>query len=289
MFFRNFSLKTLMLVFAGVSLALCDVCAYMQEDYPQRIISLSPAVTEELYILGVEDKLVGCTVYCQRPPEAKEKQKVGTATVLNLEKAVSLQPDLVLASPLTDFKAIEKLKNLGIEVVDFSLAKNFNELCGQFLKLGEIVGKKKEAQEIVDIAKKRVNSLREKAKVLKKPKVFVQVGAKPLVAVSRDSFVNDFIELAGGINIVQGQSYTRYSREKVIKDNPDAIIIVTMGINGEEEKKTWQKFKTLSAVKSGKVYILGPDKITSPTPLTFADTLEEIAVFLHSELEERQE
>jgi iron complex transport system substrate-binding protein len=260
---------------------------HSEENYPQRIVSLGPALTEEIYLLGVEDRLVGCTIYCQRPPKAKNKEKVGTAIEVNLEKIVVLKPDLVLATSLTDPKAKEKLKKLGIRVITFPEAKSFDEICQHFLELGRIVSREKEAQELINIAKKRVNSIIKKVKGLRKPRVFVQVGAKPLVAVSKDSFVNDFIKLAGGINSVQGSGHIRYSREKVLKDNPDVIIIVTMGINGEEEKRTWQKYKTLNATKFNKIYIIDPDKITSPTPLIFTETLEEIAMFLHPNLEGR--
>ncbi len=274
-------------IFISILLLLhSSAFVYPEENYPQRIISLGPALTEEIYLLGVEDRLVGCTVYCQRPPEAKKKVKVGTVIEVDLEKIVSLQPDLVLATSLTDPKAKEKLKKLGIRVTSFPEAKSFAEICRHFLELGKFMGREKKAQELINIAKKKVNSIIKRVKGLKKPRVIVQVGIKPLVVVSKDSFVNDFIELAGGINSAQGSGHIRYSREKVLKDNPDAIIIVTMGINGEGEKKTWQKFKMLNAAKFNKIYIIGPDKITSPTPLIFAETLEEIAMFLYPHLEE---
>lgn len=281
-------LKLLSAIFITTLLFLhSSAFVHSEENFPQRIISLGPALTEGIYLLGVEDRLVGCTVYCQRPPEAKEKEKVGTAIVVNLEKVISLQPDLVLATSLTDPKAKEKLEKLGIRVVSFPEAKSFAEICQHFLKLGRIVAREKEAQEIINIAKKKVDSIVKKVKGLRKPKVFIQVGARPLVAVTKDSFVNDFIELAGGINSVQGSGHLRYSKEKVLRDNPDVIIIVTMGINGEEEKRTWQKFKTLNATKFNKIYIIAPEKITSPTPLIFAETLEKIVMFLHSNLGER--
>ena len=260
---------------------------YASQNYPQRIISLGPAITEELYILGAEANLVGCTVYCQRPPKAREKEKVGTVMEVNLEKIVALEPDLVLATSLTKAEAGEKLKSLGIKVITFSTPKSFEEICQNFLALGRIVGKEKEAEEIVNIAKKRVDFVKKRVKGLQKPEVFIQVGARPLVAVTRDSFVNDFIKFAGGINSIQSPERTqiRYSRERVLEDNPDVIIIVTMGINGEEETKTWQKFKTLNAVKNNEIYIIDPDRITSPTPLIFAETLEKIAKILHPEIE----
>ena len=253
-------------------------------NYPKRIISLGPALTEDLYILRGEDRIVGCTVYCDRPPDARKKEKVGTVRDVNLEKIASFRPDLVLATSLTNIKAVEKLKKLKKKVITFHSAKSFSEICEHFLKLGEIIGKKAEAEKIVNEVKEKVNDIKKNVENMKKPRVFVQVGVTPLVTVKKDSFVNDFIEFAGGINITKDLKNAVYSREKVLEDNPDVIIIVTMGLNGEEEKKAWQRFRALNAVKNGRIYIIDPDAITSPTPFIFADTLGKIATMLHPAL-----
>lgn len=252
---------------------------------PRRIISLGPAITEELYILGVEDRLVGCTVYCRRPPEAKKKEKVGTAIEVNLEKIVALRPDLVLATSLTDPDAKEKLKNLGIRTAVFPAAKDFSEICAQFLELGMIVGKEAKAAEISAAARNKVDSIRRKIGGFKRPKVFIQVGANPLVTAGGDSFINDFIEFAGGINIAGEVDTGLYSREEVVRKNPDLIIIVTMGIAGDLEKETWAKYKTLNAVKNGRIYVIDSYRLCSPTPVSFAEALGEIARILHPQIQ----
>lgn len=249
--------------------------------YPKRIVSLGPAITEQLYLLGIEDRLVGCTTYCKRPQEAENKEKVGTVIEINLEKLVSLKPDLVLATSLTDPRAVNKLKKLGIRVVCFSTSQSFAQLCEQFLELGKITGREAVAESLIEKAKQKVDSLKKKTNSLPKPKVLVQVGAKPLWVATQNSFINDYIELAGGENIGPSDGSGLYSREKVLNQNPDVIIIATMGIVGEEEKKTWQKYKSLNAVKRGKIYIFDSDKLCSPTPVSFAETLEEIAEILH--------
>jgi len=266
---------------------LC-ISSHGQDKFPQRIISLGPSITEELYLLGVENKIVGVTTYCQRPPQAQEIEKIGTVIEVNLEKVISLQPNLVLATSLTNPKAKEKLKNLGIKVITFPSAKNFREICEQFLELGKIVGREKEAEEIVYRAKKTVSSVKQKVKELPKPKVLVQVGAKPLWVAPKDSFVNDFIEIAGGINVGPSGKNGLYSREKVLKQNPDVIIITTMGIAGEEEKKIWQKYKTLNAVRNNRIYIIDSYRLCSPTPVTFVETLKEIVKILHPFVKEHQ-
>ncbi len=250
----------------------------------QRIISLGPAITEQLYLLGVQDRIVGCTVFCKRPNEAENKEKVGTVIEINLEKVVSLNPDLVLATPLTDFKYTKKLKKLGIRVVRFSLAKDFNQLNIQFLRLGEIVGRKQKAEEIVIVARNEVEIIKKAVKYFPKRTVFVQVGANPLFTVNKDSFVHDFIKLAGGINVAGRVKSGFYSREKVLNDNPEVIIIATMGIIGEEEKGIWQKYKTINAVMNNRIYIIDSYALCSPTPLSFVETLKEIAEILNPEL-----
>lgn len=255
---------------------------------PQRIISLGPAITEELYLLGAEGKLVGCTSYCQRPPEAKTKEKVGTVIEVNVEKIASLRPDLILATSLTDLKDIEKLKKLKIRVIRFPTAKNYHQICQHFLELGRIVGKEKEAQAIVERETDIVDSINAKIKTLPKPTVFVQTGARPLYTASKDSFVHDYITRAGGINIAAnskgGFDYGIYSREQVIKENPDVIIIVTMGITGKKEKHTWERFKVLNAVKNNRIYIVDSYRACSPTPVSFVEMLEEMARLLHPEI-----
>ena len=253
-------------------------------NFPQRIISLGPSITEQIYLLGVEDKLIGCTIYCKTPLEAEKKEKIGTVVEVNLEKIVSLNPDLVLATSLTNFKVIEKLKNLGIKVIIFSSAKNFSEICAQFLELGKIIGKEETAEKIIYTVEDKVNTIKKIVEDLPKTKIFVQVGAKPLFTVNEDSFINDFIEFAGGINIAKDAKTGLYSREEVLRKNPGVIIIVTMGIVGENERKVWQKFKMLDAAKNSKIYIIDSYKICSPTPLTFVEALEEITNILHPQL-----
>jgi len=242
---------------------------------------LGPAITEELYILGAGARIVGNTVYCKRPIDAQNKEKVGTITKINIEKIVSLKPDLVLAISLTDVKAKEKLENLGLRVVSFPYARNFLELCDEFQKLGEIVGREKEARDIIAKANDRVGAIRKKAVGLSRAKVFIQIGARPLYTVTKDSFLNDFIELAGGTNIASNAKSGLYSREMALKQNPDVIIIATMGIIGEGEKKNWERFKVLKAVENRRIYIIDSYKFCSPTPISFIEGLEEMFEILH--------
>jgi iron complex transport system substrate-binding protein len=149
------------------------------------------------------------------------------------------------------------------------------------LELGKLVGKVKEAEKIVRNAENKTNSIKEKVKNLHHPKVLVQVGARPLFVATGRYFINDYIEFAGGINIAKGAKEGIYSREQVLKANPDVIIIVTMGIVGEEEKKIWEKYKTLNATKNDRIFIVDSYNFCNPTPVSFVETLEEIVEILH--------
>jgi len=253
----------------------------LSSSFLQRIISLGPYITEEIYLLGAQDKLVGCTIYCQRPSEAQKKEKVGTVIQINIEKILTLKPDLVIATSLTQKKDIEKLKNLGIRVIKFSSPKNFFEICSQFLELGKILGKYGLAKKIVQEVKDKVLEIKRKTKNLAKVKVFVEVGTNPLFTITKDSFLNDFIEFSGGINIAKDAKTGIYSREAVLKENPDVIIIATMGIIADKEKIIWGKYKNLEAVKNNRIYIMDAYKLCSPTPVSFLETLEELVKILH--------
>lgn len=249
---------------------------------PQRIISLGPSITEGIYLLGAQDKLKGVTVFC-RLHDARKIDKIGTVVEINLEKVISLNPDLVLATSFTEIDTIERLRTLKINVVVFPTPKSFNHLNEQFIKLGRLVGKGRLSQEIVNKAKNKVENIKMAAQGLPRQKVFMQVGARPLFTVTDDSFVNDFIEFAGGVNIAADSLTGLYSREIVLMKNPDVIIIITMGIVGEEEKIVWQRFATLNAAKNNRIYIIDSYKIGSPTPEVFASTLYEIFEILHPE------
>ncbi len=253
-----------------------SLCA---QRYPRRIISLGPSITEELYLLGAGDHLVGCTTYCKRP-EAKLKEKVGRAIEVNLEKVIALKPDIVFATSLTDPKAIKKMRDLGIKVTVFPEPKDFEEICEQFMELARLIGRQNRAREIVRRMKSQVVCIKGVVKGLKKPKVFVEIGARPLFSATRGSFINQLVALAGGVNIAQDAGTGIYSREEVVRRDPDVIIIVTMGITAEE-KRIWQRFKSMKAVKNHRIYIMDSYKLCSPTPVTFVEALKEMARILH--------
>jgi iron complex transport system substrate-binding protein len=272
-------------VISGLSLMMYCFSA-RAEGYPRRIVSLGPLNTENLYLLGAEDRLVGNTSYCVRPESAKEIEKIGSVMQVSVEKIISLHPDLVLATGLTQPRQIKKLENIGIRVVRFNQPVSFIEICELFLHLGHLLGLEDRAQQIVVQARSVVESLQKNISGLPRTKVFLQVGSQPLFSSVKSSFTHDYIVLAGGINIAGDQTTGNISYEKVIAENPDVIIIAMMGSEtgvAAKEKQNWQRFTVINAVRNERIHIVNPDLVCSPSPTTFAETLGLIVGLIHPE------
>ncbi|MCM8807752.1 MAG: helical backbone metal receptor [Candidatus Omnitrophica bacterium] len=242
------------------------------EGKKERFVSLGPAITESIFILGKGDRIVGNTIYCTRPEEAKYIEKVGNVIDVNVEKIYSLKPDIVFATNLTNQKDIRKMKQLGLKIEIFGYPVNFQQLCNDFLRIGKIIGEEKKAREIIEKVKKEIKKIKVKKE---RPKILIQVGTRPLWVAGKDAFVNDIIEFAGGKNVINGKGGI-YSIEEIVKLNPDVIVITSMGIDAEEEKKFWEKYKMINAVKNRKIFVIESDKICSPTPLSFVDAVKEL-------------
>lgn len=267
-------------------LLLGQVLSFAQT--PERIVSLAPSITESLYQLGVEKNLIAVTCYCNYPPQAKAKEIIGTLTNPNIEKIYSLSPDLVLAIEGTNRpQAIDKMKDLGLRVEVLKQSKNFSDLLDNFCVLAELVGKSKQGEEIVAGVEAKVAEISSKVKDSPSLSVFWEVGVKPLITIGTESFANEFINYSGAHNIFAdvGVIYPRISRDEVIKKNPDVIILVVgMGDVTVKERKYWDKFSRLKAVKLDRIYVIEADKVCRPTPLSFLIGLEEISRFIHPEV-----
>lgn len=258
----------------GLLIFLSTFVAAEEISTPKRIISLGTTVTENLYILEVGSNLIANTVYCQRPPDAANKEKIGSVTKVDMEKILRLKPDLVLATSLTNERQVAKLKNMGLNVEVFPQIQNFEHFCDSFIELGRAVGKKQKAVGIIKKLKSEVEDVRRRREGKKRPSVFIQLGAKPLFAATKEFIVHDMVSIAGGINIAADAGNGAYSRERVLAADPDIILIVTMGIVGEKEKELWESHPVLSAVKNNRIHIVDSYKVCSPTPETFVETLQ---------------
>ncbi len=248
---------------------------------PARIVSLSPAVTESLYLLGLKDNIAGVTTYCNRPGDARTKPVVGTVIEPDIEKIVKLRPDLVLTMSLTNQKALAKMRSLGLNVLTYEIPRTFFGLCDVFLQIGRATGTAGEARRIVDAARSDVDAIRAATRKLKKPRVMIELGSKPFFVATADFFVNDYLEFAGAFNIFKDAPSGNVGREEAVMRNPDVIIIVTMGVSGKSEREAWRRYMSVNAVKSGRIFVIDSDDVCSPTPPGFVRSLKRIAALLH--------
>lgn len=257
--------KRLNLIFGAIAfLGMMNIQAA-----PMRIVSLSPSLTLNVRYLDEEVHLVGCTSYCQT---TRSIQQVATAIKVNVEKVISVKPDLVIATTLTPPETVAAMKKVGLRVEVFQMPDSYNQICEQFLQLGKMLGKDNVAKKIVADSRDKVQKLTEKKRT--GMKMFIQIGANPLFAVIPNTFMHDFIRFAGAESITAGMTAGSITREAVLKRNPDVIFIVTMGILAEDEKKQWEKFSRLSATLHKKIFIIDSQMACTPTPVTFAQTLE---------------
>ncbi|WLE96183.1 MAG: helical backbone metal receptor [Candidatus Electrothrix communis] len=276
----------LIITLLSCALPLTGLAQEQENHFPQRIVSLGPINTENVYLLGAEDRLVGNTSYCVRPEAAQDKKKIGSVMQFSLEKILSLRPDLILATGLTSPVQLKKFRDLGLRVEQFPQSASFAEICTQFRQLGKLLGMEERAEQVVREAEKKVKAVAVATAQLPRPKVFLQIGSRPLFGAAPDSFTHDFIALSGAVNVIGDQQHGTASYEKVLVKNPDVIIIAMMGSEtgiAQEEKKKWQGFP-IAAVQNDQVHVVSPDLACSPSPATFAETLSTMAALIHPEL-----
>ena len=256
-------------------------------ENPTRVIALAPSITEIIYDLGQEERLVGVTQYSTYPPEAESLPRVGSYVRLDIEKIVALKPDLCFATKDGNPKHIvDKIVSLGIPVYVIN-PRNLQQIMDTITRLGALLHAEKQAEELVSDMEKRIGQV--KARVKKgdhRPRVFFQIDAEPLFSAGTDTFIHELIELAGGINTTAGEvSYPRYSWEDIIVLQPEIVMISSMagGLAPEYLLNSWKKWNLLSAVKNDKVFVVDAELFDRPTP-RLIDGLEVIAAIIHPEL-----
>ncbi|MGE5398367.1 MAG: ABC transporter substrate-binding protein [Chitinophagales bacterium] len=239
---------------------------------PNRIVSLSPSHTEILFALGLDKHIVGVTNYCNYPPEAKKKTKVGNYASPSLEKIISLAPDLVLADSLNHQLGTELGRN-GIAFVELN-PRSVNDTLRSIETVGRATGQTARASDLVRNIQKDIN----KAKALAnnrpdshKPAVYFELCDEPLMTVGPGTVIDDLIRQAGGTNMAGNaqQEYPQISPEVIIKNNPDVIITGynhgDVNYSGEDfiKRPGWTE---LDAVKNQRVYRVDPDIVMRAGP-----------------------
>jgi len=232
---------------------------------PQRIISTMPSITETLFALGLDSKVVGVTENCNYPQSAAVKDKVGRE-IVNLEKVIALKPDLVLMLLDAQRPEVEKLKKFKLPVVTVN-PHGVEEVIKVIKEIGEITGTSARAEEIVSDIKARLEKVKRKVAGRPNPKVFIVVGYRPLITAGRDTFIDDILQLSGGDNIARRtrSPYPEWSFETLLKTDPEVIVILE-GVVEEREVLSDRRWLSLSAVRNHRIVFIDPDIISRPGP-----------------------
>jgi iron complex transport system substrate-binding protein len=251
--------------------------------HPLRIISLAPSVTEVIYLVGAEDRLIGVTTQCDWPAGAERKPKIGTLLNPNFELILEAKPDLVVASTAgNDEKAIYKLAELGLPVF-VTAPRSVQGIFDATLQIGRITDRAAEGERVVAQAQERLREIKRRLAGLPVTHAFFITWFDPLLAPGRKTFENDVLALADVVSIsaTTDEFYPRYSLEQVVARNPDAIITVMHQGSPLPDLRQIAGWRDLRAVRQGRIYVLD-EVFQHPSP-RFVDAVEELARELHPE------
>jgi iron complex transport system substrate-binding protein len=266
----------------GTTVLWSCVLAASAQTKPQRIVSTAPSITETLFALGVGDRVVGVSQFCNYPPEVQKLPKVGSYIRPDPEAIARLTPDLVIlqrsSSELTG--RLNALHIAFIEVPHTTLEDVFTEMQ----LIGKAAGVPERSASLVAQIKGSLDAIQSRAKALPSPRVVVivdrQLGTlNNLTAVGPDNYVNQVLEIAGGKNVLAKPGlpqYPRISLETVLRENPDVIIDLSGTQETEAARRAsrsstlalWGQYRDLAAVRSGHVYAGTTDSLVVPGPRT---------------------
>ncbi len=233
---------------------------------PLRIVSLMPSNTEVAFDLGAGSELVGITTFCDYPPETAKVEKVGDFIHPNIEKILALKPDVVLAGQWSSTSIADRLRKLGLKVVEIKLPATLEQIYETINDVALAINREKEAKTVVADLKARVEKIEQKARDRKyQPKVFIHVD-DPNWTVSKLSFISDAVERCGTVNIFRDlpAAGAQVSMEALIKEDPEVIILTR---KAREEITSQAGWKRVNAVKNNHIVTdTGKDCLTRPTP-----------------------
>lgn len=254
---------------------------------PGRVVALAPSITEIVFALEREDLLVGVTRFSNYPEAAARLPSVGSYVKLDVEKIVSLSPDLCIAikdgNPLS---VVQRIEAMGIPVFAIH-PMEIDAVIRSIYDIGDLLRAEDEAERLVSDMKQRMKRVQEIVSgASEKPSVFFQIGVSPIVSAGSGTFIHELIERAGGKNAAG--SFTRYpmfSKEEVLALSPDVMILTSMARQKVFDAviQEWQQWEDLPAVRDGRIYMVDSDLYDRPSP-RLVSGLEELAQLLHPQL-----
>ena len=224
--------------------------------HPQRVVSLSPAVTEIMFALGADSLLVGRTDFCVYPAQAEHIPSIGGISNLNIEKILSLSPDLVISGSMVGKKVTDQMDQMGVPMVCVVEKPKFEALYDNIRAIGRLVDKDREADSLNTLMRQRVSALGSDTITPlpdnTRPSVYYVVGygAGGNFTAGGNTFINDIIRMAGGRNIAADVEGWSYSLEALVKEDPDYIIV------RREDSAAFcgmKPYNRLSAVQQGRL------------------------------------
>jgi len=254
---------------------------------PQRIVSLAPSNTEILFALGLGDKVVGVTDWCDYPPEALDKEKVGSYDIPNIEKIVTLTPDLILAAHGTSIDVINTLEGLGLTVFGIKTI-DLDDLLNDIRRVGEITDKELEAQALTYEMESRIQAVTDQTEQLEqRPRVFYIIWHDPLWTAGAGTFIHELIEKGGGVNICQNiTGYATISIEEVVARDPE--IIITSELSYDWAINATGPLASTNASQTDRIFTCDDNLVQRPGP-RLVEGLEWFAYFIHPEIFEEPE
>lgn len=254
------------------------------EKEPQRIVSVSPSITETIFALGQGKKLVGRTDYCDYPAAASKIASIGEIVNPSIEKIVELKPDLVIGTNLLNQDTIKKLEALNIKVLIIYGEESFNGVYDTISKVGRVINSYAKADALITSMKYKVEMVGAKTKNIKKPSVYyvVAYGKMGDYGATGDTFIGKMIEMAGGTNAAKDGAKWKYSIEKLVQKNPD-ILVCSKFFDTKKGIEATNGYNELKAVKNGKLLEIDDNLINKQGP-RIADGLYALAKLIHPTL-----
>jgi iron complex transport system substrate-binding protein len=261
----------------------------------KRIVSLSPSTTETLFALGLGEKVVGVTSFCNYPPEVKGKARVGGYFNPNYEAMAALEPDLVIILPEQE-NVKNFLDELGLKHLTVN-NKTIPDILSAIKTIGKECDVEKRANELIATINSRIIKIQEKTINLPRPAVLISIGRtmgsgslKDVYIAGKNTYYDELINYAGGRNAYENENiaYPMLSAEGIIHINPEIIIdmVADLSSNGLTEamvRKEWQSVSSVDAMKNNRLFVFSHDYILIPGP-RFILLLEDIARTVHPEI-----
>jgi iron complex transport system substrate-binding protein len=233
----------------------------------RRIVSLAPNLTEILFALDLGDRVVGVTDYCDYPPAAAKKPRVGGYVNPNLEAIVALDPDLALATPnIGNREGVLKLQSLGVELLVVE-TPTLASLSEAIRLIAARAGEPERGVELAAHLSAEIEALRTRSAALPAVRSLLVFSHEPLIAAGPGTLFDEMLRAAGGTNLAAGMGpYPHLSLEQVVMLAPEAIIDTAMTATGENDARFWDRLSTVPAVRDRRICSPAADPILRPGP-----------------------